>query len=46
MGFGRLLSSIGVGAARVDTRLERDELAPGEQVRGVVEVRATAPIRM
>jgi sporulation-control protein len=39
MGFGRLLSSIGVGAATVDTRLERDELAPGEQVRGVVEVK-------
>src|SRR5918994_6006449 len=39
MGFGRLLSSIGVGAARVDTRLERDEFVPGEQVRGVVEVR-------
>lgn len=39
MGFKRLLSSIGVGAARVDTRLERDELVPGEQVRGAVEVR-------
>jgi hypothetical protein len=31
-----LLSSIGVGAATVDTRLERDELVPGEEVRGVV----------
>lgn len=39
MGFGRLLSSIGVGAARVDTRLEKDELVPGDQVRGVVEVK-------
>jgi sporulation-control protein len=39
MGFGRLLSSIGVGAATVDTRLESDELAPGEEVRGVVEVK-------
>jgi sporulation-control protein len=39
MGFGRLLSSIGVGAATVDTRLERDELVPGEEVRGVVEVK-------
>jgi sporulation-control protein len=38
MGLGRLLSSISVGAATVDTRLERDELAPGEEVRGVVEV--------
>ena len=40
MGFGRLLSSIGVGAATVDTRLERDELVPGEEVRGVVEVKS------
>jgi sporulation-control protein len=39
MGFGRLLSSIGVGAATVDTRLERDELVPGEEVRGIVEVK-------
>jgi sporulation-control protein len=39
MGFGRLLSSIGVGAATVDTRLERDELAPGEEVRGVIDVK-------
>lgn len=39
MGFGRLLSSIGVGSATVDTRLERDELVPGEEVRGVVEVK-------
>ena len=39
MGFGRLLSSIGVGAATVDTRLERDELVPGEEVRGVVDVK-------
>src|SRR3712207_5518041 len=39
MGFGRLLSSIGVGAATVDTRLERDELIPGEEVRGVVDVK-------
>ncbi len=38
MGFGRLLSSIGVGAATVDTRLERDELMPGEEMSGVVEV--------
>jgi sporulation-control protein len=39
MGFGRLLLSIGVGAATVDTRLKRDELVPGEEVRGVVEVK-------
>ncbi len=39
MGFGRLLSSIGVGAATVDTRLQRDELVPGEEVRGFVNVK-------
>lgn len=39
MVFGRLLSTIGIGAATVDTRLERDELVPGEEVRGVVEVK-------
>jgi sporulation-control protein len=38
MGFRRLLSSIGVGTAKVDTRLERSDLAPGDEVRGVVEV--------
>ncbi len=39
MSFGkRLLSSIGIGAAKVDTKLERDEFAPGDEVRGAVEV--------
>lgn len=39
MAFAKLLSSIGVGAATVDTKLESEELSPGEEVRGVVEVR-------
>ena len=39
MGFRRLLSSVGVGAATVDTRLEGSEFAPGDEVRGVVEIR-------
>ena len=39
MGFGRLLSSIGVGAATVNTRLEKDEFVPGEEVHGVVETK-------
>lgn len=40
MGFARrLLSSIGVGAATVDTKLEKDELHLGEEVKGVIEVR-------
>ena len=39
MGFRRLLSSVGVGAATVDTRLEGGEFTPGDEVRGVVEIR-------
>lgn len=37
--MGRLLSSIGVGAATVDTKLEKEEFVPGEEVRGVVEIK-------
>ena len=40
-----MLSSIGVGAATVDTRLEKDEFEPGEEVRGVVEVKAATRSR-
>lgn len=40
MGFARrLLTSIGVGAATVDTRLETEEVSPGEEIRGVVELK-------
>ena len=39
MGFRRLLSSVGVGAATVDTRLTKSEFAPGDEVRGVVEIK-------
>jgi len=40
MGFARrLLSSIGIGAATVETRLEGSEFVVGEEVRGVVEVK-------
>ncbi len=40
MGFARrLLSRVGIGAATVDTRLEKSEFAPGEEVRGVVEIK-------
>ena len=39
MGFRRLLSSVGVGAATVDTRLAKSEFAPGDEVRGGVEIR-------
>lgn len=36
--MGRLLSSIGVGSAKVDTKLEKEEFVPGEEMRGVVEI--------
>lgn len=40
MGFARrLLSSIGVGAATVDTKLEKEEFYLGEEVKGVIEIR-------
>lgn len=40
IGFARrLLTSIGVGAATVDTRLETEEVSPGEEIRGVVELK-------
>lgn len=39
MGFRRLLSSVGVGAATVDARLEKSEFEPGEEVRGIVEIK-------
>ena len=39
MGFRRLLSSVGVGAATVDTRLAKSEFAPGDEMQGVVEIR-------
>lgn len=36
--FNKMFASIGIGSAKVDTKLERDTLAPGEEVRGVVEI--------
>lgn len=37
--FDKVLSSLGIGAARVDTRLEKKQVQPGEQIRGEVFVR-------
>ena len=37
--FNKIFASVGIGAATVDTKLEKDTAAPGEEVRGVVEVR-------
>lgn len=39
MAYAKLLSRIGVGAATVDTKLEPEEVSPGDEVRGVVECR-------
>lgn len=40
--FNKLLASIGVGAAKVDTRIHDSSLTPGEMVEGVVNVRGGA----
>jgi len=37
--FNRVLASIGIGSAKVDTRLERSGYSPGDEVRGVVYIR-------
>ncbi len=36
--FNKIFASVGIGAAKVDTKLERDTVAPGEEIRGVVEI--------
>jgi sporulation-control protein len=37
--FNKVLASIGVGSALVDTRLEKDTFIPGERVKGIVVVK-------
>lgn len=36
--FNKMFASVGIGAAQVDTKLERDVFAPGDEVRGVVVI--------
>lgn len=36
--FNKVLASVGIGSAKVDTRLERDTVSPGEALRGTVEI--------
>ncbi|TKC19577.1 sporulation protein [Robertmurraya kyonggiensis] len=36
--FNKVFASVGIGAAKVDTKLERETVAPGEEIRGVVEI--------
>lgn len=37
--FNKILASIGIGSAIVDTKLERSRVAQGEEIRGIVEIR-------
>jgi sporulation-control protein len=37
--FNKVFASVGIGAATVDTKLEKDTIMPGEMVKGVVEVK-------
>lgn len=36
--FNKVFASVGIGSAKVDTKLERDTVTPGEEVRGIVEI--------
>ncbi|MHC0035680.1 sporulation protein [Pseudoneobacillus sp. C159] len=36
--FNKVFASVGIGSAKVDTKLEKDNLTAGEQVTGVVEI--------
>lgn len=37
--FNKVLASVGIGAARVDTKLVHDTVEPGGEIKGVVEIR-------
>lgn len=37
--FNKVFATIGIGAAAVDTKLEQETVIPGEEIRGVVEIR-------
>lgn len=36
--FNKVFASVGIGAAKVDTKLEIETVTPGEEIRGVVEI--------
>jgi sporulation-control protein len=36
--FNKVFASVGIGSAKVDTKLEKDTLTAGEMVKGVVEI--------
>lgn len=37
--FNKILASVGIGAAQIDTRLEKSSYYPGEEVSGIVYIR-------
>ncbi|RSD26252.1 sporulation protein [Mesobacillus subterraneus] len=37
--FNKVFASVGIGSAKVDTKLEKDRVMPGEEVRGIVFIR-------
>jgi len=37
--FNKALASIGIGSAQVDTKLEKDKVTPGGEIRGVVHIK-------
>lgn len=37
--FNKVFASVGIGAASVDTKLEKDTYMPGETVQGIVEIK-------
>ncbi|WP_080845755.1 sporulation protein [Cytobacillus gottheilii] len=36
--FNKMLASVGIGSAKVDTKLESDKVMPGGEVKGIVEI--------
>ncbi|MDH6672525.1 sporulation-control protein [Paenibacillus sp. LBL] len=37
--FNKMLASVGIGAAQIDTHLEKSSYYPGEEVRGVIHIK-------
>ena len=36
--FNKVLASVGIGAATVDTKLESEQVVPGEDIQGIIEI--------
>jgi sporulation-control protein len=37
--FNKVLASVGIGAATVDTKLEKEQVIPGEEIKGIINIR-------